>query len=177
MDSSNSTHSNTRTKSQQKVLIILLFITMGIDVFGFLVSNIEVLFSAQVADEKFNKISDTMAGIDIDLVIVCLALFFVMKLDRLGILIFAWIEVMYLILATVSIVFVTVIYVHKSKTSDNVAKHSPVTVAYVTFSIMIMIVGLTSISVSILKIIFMFKLAKSLKQRNQEDVQQQDPLI
>ncbi|CAF3614223.1 unnamed protein product [Rotaria socialis] len=177
MNSTNNIKFNARIKSQQKILIILLFIAMGMGVLCFFATHIEVASRLQTIDGKVKEIFDILDEIDIDLVIVCLALFFVMKLDRLGILIFAWIEVMYLILATVSIVFVTVIYVHKSKTSDNVAKHSPVTVAYVTFSIMIMIVGLTSISVSILKIIFMFKLAKSLKQRNQEDVQQQDPLI
>ncbi|CAF1112800.1 unnamed protein product [Rotaria magnacalcarata] len=177
MNSSNSTHSNTRTKSQQKIVIILLFITMGMCVFSFLVSNIEVVISSEVADKKFNKISATLAEIDIGLVVVCLALFFVIKLDPLGILIFAWIEVICLTFAMISLVFITVIYVHESSMSDNYPKSSPATAAYVTFSIMIMIAGLISVIVSILKIIFMFKLTKSLKQRNQEDAQQQYPLI
>ncbi|CAF4935926.1 unnamed protein product, partial [Rotaria socialis] len=113
---------------------------------------------------------------DLALVIECLSLFFVIKLDRLGILIFAWIEVNYLILMTVSIVFMGVIYVDESSASDNDPKETQSAVANSIY-IVIMIAGVITIIVSILKITFMFKLAKSLKQRTQEDAQQQYPLI
>ncbi|CAF1112820.1 unnamed protein product [Rotaria magnacalcarata] len=176
MNSSNNIKFNMRIKSQQKTLIILLFIAMGMGALYFLATHIEVAFRLQTLDGKVKEIFDILDEIDLALVIECMSLFFAMKLDRLGILIFAWIEVIYLILMAVSVVFMTVIHVHESSTSDNDPKETQSTVANGIF-IVITIASLISVIVSILKIIFMFKLTKSLKQRNQEDAQQQYSLI
>ncbi|CAF3476449.1 unnamed protein product [Rotaria socialis] len=176
MNSTNNIKFNARIKSQQKILIILLFIAMGMGVLCFFATHIEVASRLQTIDGKVKEIFDILDEIDLALVIECLSLFFVIKLDRLGILIFAWIEVNYLILMTVSIVFMGVIYVDESSTSDNDPKETQSAVANSIY-IVIMIAGVITIIVSILKITFMFKLAKSLKQRTQEDAQQQYPLI
>ncbi|CAF3019797.1 unnamed protein product [Rotaria socialis] len=176
MNSTNNIKFNARIKSQQKILIILLFIAMGMGVLCFFATHIEVASRLQTIDGKVKEIFDILDEIDLALVIECLSLFFVIKLDRLGILIFAWIEVNYLILMTVSIVFMGVIYVDESSASDNDPKETQSAVANSIY-IVIMIAGVITIIVSILKITFMFKLAKSLKQRTQEDAQQQYPLI
>ncbi|CAF0796265.1 unnamed protein product [Rotaria sordida] len=170
-------HFNVRIRSQRKILIILQLIAMGMNILYFIAVHIEITIKLKTIDEKLKEATAILDDIIVSLIIECLALYFLIKLDRLGILIFALIEVTYWVLMVMTMVFMIVAHI-TSQPAISVNDQSTSQPAVVrSIDIVIIMHGLITLVVSIVKIIFMFKLVKLLKEHNEQDIQQEFPLI
>ncbi|UJR34876.1 hypothetical protein I4U23_027654 [Adineta vaga] len=173
-----------RIRSQRKLLLICIFLSMGIDIFLFIMQNIALIFSLVIThidtdktvDGAINKLTKIFNEAIISIIIDALMLYFVVKLNRLGILVFGWITVIYIILEVLSMIFFIILLSKHLIVLTQEYSHSESTTLN-GIDIVMMIGYGTLLIITISKIIFIFKLEKSLKERNKHDIQQSFPLV
>ncbi|CAF1389404.1 unnamed protein product [Adineta ricciae] len=163
-------------RKQQKILIILT--ALGL-VTGVVISTFETVLMGRTKNQSQTidveeKILDRFNDAWQDMVLECLCLYFIIKLDRIGILMFAWIAVAGALLFSVHFVASVFFAPKPASVSGSIVETSGPTVSVDIFYI---ILGFIGIIIFILQVIYLFKLSKSLKQHISQCGSQQTSLI
>ncbi|CAF1029818.1 unnamed protein product [Adineta ricciae] len=163
-------------RKQQKILIILT--ALGLVTYV-VVSMFETVSMGRYKNQSQTidveeKIIDRFNDVWQDMVLECICLYFIIKLDRVGVLMFAWIAVAGVLLLSVHFVVSVFFGFKPASVSGSTVDTSSSTTSVEIFYIILYFID---IIIFILQVIYLFNLSKSLKQHIRQSGSQQTLLI
>ncbi|CAF1624832.1 unnamed protein product [Rotaria magnacalcarata] len=132
--------------------------------------------SNELTEKVWEKINTGLYETFVDIFLDAIILYCVIKRDRIAVLIFAWVCVAQLILPCITSVF-GIITVDRLMPTLQSNYDSDQSTTINNWNIAMIIVGLIILVLEVVKIVFMFKLSKSLKRQNHHDTCEKPAIV